>query len=309
MAITTEEFNLIRNFIHEHSGILVNEGKEYLVENRLTVLLVQNGCNNFKDLYDKLQADTGPLRAKVVDAMTTNETLWFRDASFSTALSDHIVPALVKKAASRPTGKIRIWSAACSTGQEPYSVAMLIEHTARKMGAGAPKLDQFEIQATDISPSAVFIAKTGRYSQLAISRGMRPAFLDRYFEKKGMAYEVSQEIRSLVTFKNFNLKDSFTPHGRFDFLLCRNVLIYFSDELKKEIYSKIHGCLVPDGLLAIGASESPRGYTSDFEQVMMGGAAMFRPSRGGAAAPRPGGAVTSRPIGGQRPPLTSRFAR
>lgn len=248
---------------------------EYLVENRLMVLLVQNGCNDFLELHQKLLVDKGPLRTKVVDAMTTNETLWFRDASFFNALFDHIIPALVKKGQQKP--KIRIWSAACSTGQEPYSIAMLLDDALKKMGPSAPKRDIFSILATDISPTAIRMAKMGRYSQLAISRGMRANFLEQYFNKQGMVHEVIPEIRSMVTFQQFNLKESFAPHGALDFVMCRNVLIYFSDELKKQIYQKIHAGLVKDGLLAIGASESPRGYTSNFNQVMMGGAAMYRP--------------------------------
>ena len=223
MSITPEEFQLIRTFLHDHSGILINEGKEYLVENRLTVLLVQNGCENFLELHAKLQADKGPLRGKVVDAMTTNETLWFRDASFSNALEQFVVPELVAKA--KKGGKVRIWSAACSTGQEPYSLAMLLVDAIEKMGPSAPCRACFSILATDLSPSSIFMARTARYSQLAISRGMRADFLSRFFSKQGMIHEVVPEVRTMVTFQPFNLKDDFTPHGAMDFILCRNVLI------------------------------------------------------------------------------------
>ncbi|MBF0310239.1 MAG: protein-glutamate O-methyltransferase CheR [Magnetococcales bacterium] len=264
----------MRNLIHDQSGILLGPGKEYLVENRLTVIMLQNGCDNFKQLHRKLVEDTGPLRAKVIDAMTTNETLWFRDSTFVSALTDFVVPNLLEKA--RKQGKVRIWSAACSTGQEPYSMAMLLEDGARRI-SNPPPPDRFEILATDISPSSIFIASSGRYSQLAISRGMREPFLERYFTKKGMVYEVNPEIRSRVTFKNFNLKDSFVPHGRFDFIMIRNVMIYFADDLKRELYTKLRQSLLPDGFLTIGASESPRGYTSDFEQVLVGGSALYRP--------------------------------
>ncbi len=275
MAISKKEFELIRGFLHDHSGILINTGKEYLVENRLTVLMVQNGCDNFEQLHQKLVDDkAGALRSKVVDAMTTNETLWFRDSSFAQALEEHIVPLLIKKAATK--SKVRVWSAASSTGQEAYSLAMLLDFGLKKGGASAPALSKFSILGTDISPSAIFMAKSGRYSQLAISRGMKPGFLERYFTKMGMVQEIKPEIKGMVEFKQFNLKDDFTQHGKFDFIMCRNVLIYFSDELKKDIYGKIHKQLEPDGVLAIGASESPRGYTNDFQQVMMGGAAMFR---------------------------------
>ncbi|MEG3638095.1 CheR family methyltransferase [Magnetococcus sp. PR-3] len=295
MAITPEEFTKICQFIHEHSGILIGAGKEYLVENRLTVLMVQNGCENFMQLHEKLLKDTGMLRTKVIDAMTTNETLWFRDTSFFTALSDFVVPELIKKAKTQP--KVRIWSAAASTGQEAYSVTMLIDQGLKKMGAGAPPLDKFQVVGTDISPSSIFIAKAGRYSQLAISRGMKPNFLDAYFEKKGMAYEIKPDLRKLIEFKQFNLKDNYSSLGTFDFVLCRNVLIYFSDELKRDIYGKIHGAMSPTAYLAIGASESPRGYTNAFEQVMVGGAALFKPSAGGSARSMPAGrAAAARPM-------------
>ncbi|MBF0158401.1 MAG: protein-glutamate O-methyltransferase CheR [Magnetococcales bacterium] len=276
MAITKEEFNLIRQFVHEHSGILIGDGKEYLVENRLNVILVQSKCDNFFQLHEKLKKDGGPLCIEVIDAMTTNETLWFRDTSFFTSLSNFVIPALLEKALSKP--KVRIWSAACSTGQEPYSVAMLLDQARGAMGKGAPPLDRFAILATDISPSVLSIARTGRYSQLAISRGMRAAFLERFFVHHGSSYEVAPAIRGIVTFRQFNLKESFGSLGLFDFILCRNVLIYFSNELKSEIYHKLHQSLEKDGMLSIGASESPRGYTTVFEQIMVDGAALYRPS-------------------------------
>lgn len=274
MAITPEEFDLIRKFIHEHSGILVGDGKEYLIENRLTPLLVQNGCENFIDLDKKLKADTGPLRAKVIDAMTTNETLWFRDDSFYGALRDSIVPWLIERGKKQP--KVRIWSAASSTGQEPYSVAILLTDALSKT-PGAPPVSKFEIMATDISPSAIFIAKTARYSQLAIMRGMKPEYLEKYFTKMGLAFQLNEELKSLVEFRQFNLKESFSSLGTFDFIMCRNVLIYFADDLKSAIYGKHHQALAKDGYLAIGASESPRGYTTKFKQVLMGSAALFKP--------------------------------
>jgi chemotaxis protein methyltransferase CheR len=277
MAITKEEFDLIRQFVHEHSGILIADGKEYLVENRLNVLMVQSGCRNFLELHERLQKDGGPLRTRAIDAMTTNETLWFRDVSFFSALTDFVVPLLMEKASQKPT--VRIWSAACSTGQEPYSIAMLLGDAHRAAGSRVKtRLSQFSILATDISPSAIAIATAGRYSQLAISRGMRANFLENFFTQiDASAYEVRPEIRSMVTFRQFNLKESFKALGLFDFILCRNVLIYFSNELKAEIYAKIYEVMHSDGLLAIGASESPRGYTARFEQVSVGSSVLYRP--------------------------------
>ncbi|MBF0425486.1 MAG: hypothetical protein HQL66_06680, partial [Magnetococcales bacterium] len=305
MPISREEFDLIRHYVHEHSGILIADGKEYLIENRLNVLLVQSGCENYTEFHAKLQSDGGALGVKVVDAMTTNETLWFRDASFFSAMADFVVPELLKKGQKQP--QVRIWSAACSTGQEPYSIAMLIDHARRKMGTEAPALEKFQIFATDISPTALLVAKAGRYGQLAISRGMRPAFLERYFvaQANNLAYEVAPTIRNLVTFQSFNLKDSFAAHGQFDLILCRNVLIYFSTELKSDIYRKLHGALTADGLLAIGASESPRGFTADFDQVTLGSATMYRPRA--TKAPLPASSAAAAPPRGiaTTPPATT----
>ena len=146
MSISPEEFQLMRAFLHEHSGIFIGDGKEYLVENRLMVLLVQNGCDTFFELHEKLQSDHGPLRNKVVDAMTTNETLWFRDNSFSQALEYHVVPQLIKKI--NQGARVRVWSAACSTGQEPYSVAMLLDNAMQNGGASTAIRGRVTILAT-----------------------------------------------------------------------------------------------------------------------------------------------------------------
>ncbi len=275
MAITAKEFQMMKDFLKTHSGIALGDGKEYLLESRLTTLMVQNGCETFAELHRKLQAGAGPLRNKVIDAMTTNETLWFRDDSFFSTIEKDIVPWLIKRAATR---KVRIWSAACSTGQEPYSIAMLIDSALGRTRSVSPS--RFEILATDLSPSAMFMAVSARYSQLALSRGMRPEFKTRYFHSNGLAFELDQKIRAMVTFKQFNLMDSYSLLGRFDIILCRNVLIYFSDELKKNIYGKLSGSLLPDGMLSLGSSESPRGITDALSSELFGKTTFYRSVRG-----------------------------
>jgi len=277
MAISREEFDLFRGYIKEQCGIVLEYGKEYLIESRLTVLMVQNGCTNLKELYYKIISDRGELRNKVIDLITINETLWFRDDSFFEVLSNRVVPWLIERARTK---KVRIWSAACSTGQEPYSVAMMIDKTlGSKVDSGRQLQKNFEILATDISSSAIFMAVAGRYSQLAISRGMREEYLIRYFKKDGGVYELDKGICSMVRFKHLNLKDNFSQIGLFDLIFCRNVLIYFSDDLKRQIYHKLYNALLPDGILALGASESAKGYTNDFEQFMIGKAILYRPVR------------------------------
>lgn len=274
MAISREEFDLFRHYIKEKSGITLNYGKEYLIESRLSVLMAQNSCNSFREFYTIVSLNGNGLGKKVIDAMTTNETLWFRDSTFYKALENKVIPWLIEKA---KTKTVRIWSAACSTGQEPYSIAMLIDSALRKAGPGAPPRERFQIVASDISPSAIFMAVAGRYSQLAISRGMPPQYLSRYFKKEGMVYSLDEKVRKMVTFKQFNLKDSTASLGRFDFICCRYVLIYFTDEFKREIYGKFHKAMAMDSLLAIGATESIRGCYEDFNNILVERGVLYYP--------------------------------
>ncbi|MBF0381193.1 MAG: protein-glutamate O-methyltransferase CheR [Magnetococcales bacterium] len=274
MAITANEFQLISAFVKEHSGICLTAGKEYLLESRLGGLMRRNGCETFLELHKKLQQGVGNLRSEVIDSLTTNETLWFRDNSFFSAMADSIIPMLLEKA--RTKSRINIWSMASSTGQEAYSVAMLIDNIARIKGASA-QVGKFKIFASDISPSAIAMASKGQYSQLAITRGMRKEFLTKYFVEKDNTYQIDAKIMRMVDFKQFNLKDSYFRLGKFDLILCRNVLIYFSDDMIRNIYSNIHSVLEKDGHLAIGSTESPRSHTTQFDQILMNGAAFFKP--------------------------------
>ncbi|MBF0459779.1 MAG: protein-glutamate O-methyltransferase CheR [Magnetococcales bacterium] len=274
MAITPEEFQFISQFMREHSGIDIQSGKEYLVEGRLFPLLAQHGCQNFTQFCQKLTRDSGVLCAQVIDVLTTHETLWFRDESFFNALADEILPRLVEKA--RRKGTVRVWSAATATGQEAYSLAMMLDSVGRKRD---PNFDvsSLYILGTDISSASLAIARQGRYNSLAMSRGMRTGFLERYFAKEGECYEVIPAIRQAVRFKPFNLKDNFAPLGQFDLILCRNVLIYFADDLKRQICNRMSTALVrPDGYFAIGASESLRGMDAGLKQVTVGRAVLYQ---------------------------------
>ncbi len=276
MAISREEFDLFREYIKAKSGITLNYGKEYLIESRLSVLMAQSGCASFRELYDKVSLNGNDLGKKVIDAMTTNETLWFRDATFFGAMEKKVIPWLMEKARRQ---RVRIWSAASSTGQEPYSVAMMLDSALEKAGPGAPPAARFEITATDISPSVIFMAVSGRYSQLAISRGMRKDFLERYFRKDGMVYTIDEKIQKMVRFRQLNLKDSFASLGKFDLILCRYVLIYFSDELKDQICTNFHGAMQPESLLALGATEHI-GPRSDFGKISLERSTFYYPRSG-----------------------------
>ncbi|MEO5339150.1 MAG: protein-glutamate O-methyltransferase CheR [Magnetococcus sp. MYC-9] len=277
MAISAEELQQVRQFMHDYSGIDLLPGKAYLVESRLAPLLAQNGLQSFTQLCDKLaQADKG-LSLQVVDALTTHETLWFRDDSFFEALAEEILPRLVAKA--RRQQKVRIWSAATATGQEAYSVAMLLDHVGRKQD---PSFDfkSFVILGTDISPASLAIARQGQYNRLAMARGMRSLFLERYFTQQGELYTVIPAIRQAVQFRPHNLKMGMVGCEPFDLILCRNVLIYFTDALKQQICSQMCAALAsPDGYFAIGSAESLRDMRTGLVPVPVGRAVLYRAAR------------------------------
>jgi len=277
MPISTEEFNLLRDFIIKHSEIDVKPEKTYLLESRLTRMMVEMGATNFKEFYLNAQKDTsGKLRERIIDAMTTNETFWFRDSKPWSLMKETILPQLIELIRTRAKTRIRIWSAACSTGQEPYSIAMLLDdYISTKRPAGV-SMDNFEILATDISPSVLFLANSGRYNQLAMSRGLSEEFKTKYFNTNGKIGEVSPALKKRITFKKFNLQDHPSALGSFEFILCRNVAIYFSDAFKKELFKRIHSVLNPPGYFLLGASESLVGYSSDFDLVEGQGAIFYK---------------------------------
>jgi chemotaxis protein methyltransferase CheR len=263
--IDLNEFRLMRDYIEKNCGIHITDEKMYLVETRLTTLMVEKGCHSFTELYRKATADyTNSLRDKIVDAMTTNETLWFRDMSPFIILEEVLLPELVQEIKAGRKLKIRIWCAACSTGQEPYSVAMTIQEFLRRNGSGI-RPEHFEIVGTDISPTVLYLAMAGRYDNLAISRGLSQEYKDRYFELSGKVWAVSGDIKKMVTFRKMNLQENFTAMGKQDIVFCRNVLIYFSDLFKKDILSRLCAVLQPAGYLFLGSSESIINYSTAYQ--------------------------------------------
>ncbi|MBI3987717.1 MAG: protein-glutamate O-methyltransferase CheR [Lentisphaerae bacterium] len=265
--MTPHEFLLLRDYIKTHCGITINTDKGYLIESRLAHLLAETGCSDFSVFYFKAKQDaTGQLRDRIIDAITTHETLWFRDVTPWLVLRDVILPQFRNLLLTAQRSRIRIWCTACSTGQEPYSLAILIDQVCNGLFGGDIRPEQFEIVGTDISPGTLFVAKSGRYNQLAISRGLDDPLIARYFAPKGHVWEIAESIRKRVTFLKFNLLDSFAPIGDFDLILCRNVAIYFAEDFKKELFAKLAATLIPrTGYLLLGASESIFGYSSAFE--------------------------------------------
>jgi chemotaxis protein methyltransferase CheR len=253
--IDLNELRLIQNYIEQNCGIHLVDDKMYLVQARLTTLMVENACNSFTELYHKAIADsTHGLRDKIVEAMTTNETFWFRDAGPFCILDEVLLRELAEEIRSGKRSKIKIWSAACSTGQEPYSIAMTVLEFARKEYGLKP--EDFEILATDISSTALYLARAGRYDSHAISRGLPEDLKNRYFQQDGNVWAITDDVKKMVKYKKLNLRDNFSPVGKQDIIFMRYVLIYFSDELKKDILRRVTRLLRPDGYLFVGASES-----------------------------------------------------
>jgi chemotaxis protein methyltransferase CheR len=274
-AITAVEFKLLRDLIEKSCGIALGDEKAYLIETRLVGLMTENGCEDYGSFYRLVsRAPDHQLRDKIVDAMTTNETLWFRDGHPFLILRDQLLPPLGAELRAGNRFRIRIWSGASSTGQEAYSIAM----TIREFCAANPGLrpDQFEILATDISPSALFLAKAARYDEAALGRGLSDERRARFFHPEGRVWVANDELKGMVTFRKFNLQDSLEPLGHFDIVFLRYVSIYFSDPLKRQIYQGIAGLLAPDGHLIISAVESLRGISDAYVQLSHAGGSYYR---------------------------------
>jgi len=258
-AITDQEFSAFRTLLADMCGILVAENKAYLIETRLSSLVKETGCASFAEFQKKLESggDT-KLQDKVIDLMTTNETLWFRDSHPFKILKDILLPEYARQQRENGRTAVRIWSAACSTGQEPYSIAMTILEAMRKN----PDLKKmsFEIVASDISTSALRVAEGGRYDSLAIKRGLPEEYRNQYFKNEGRIWSITPEVQQMVTLKKLNLQDSLISLGRFDITLCRNVAIYFSDDFKRDLFNRIADALSPEGVFFLGASESLASY-------------------------------------------------
>jgi len=264
--LTDTEFRQLRDYIEKSCGIALGDEKAYLVENRLVGLLTETGSATFSDLYRKAVSEPGlGLRDKIVDAMTTNETSWFRDLYPFDIMETVVFKKFAEELSAGKRQKIRIWCAASSTGQEPYGLAMMLHEFSRKNSV--LPLSCTEIVATDISPSVLFLAIAGRYDQIAMSRGMPQDIRDRYFTNSGKVWVLGDKIRKMVTFKKLNLQDDFKSLGKFDVIFCRNVMIYFSDTFKKDLFNRFAAIMNPDCIFFLGASESISNYTDKFSMI------------------------------------------
>lgn len=260
-----DDYSFVARLVKEKSGLVLPGDKHYLVESRLSPVAREAGTDGLTDFITRLRRpEAMQLREAVVEAMTTNESLFFRDKLPFEHFTNVVMPYLLAARAGRK--HLRIWSAAASTGQEPYSLAMCLQEMAPRIAGW-----RIEILGTDISAQALDRAKAGRYTRFEVQRGLPPNMLAKYFVQlqggAGDLWEITPAIRAMVTYQKFNLLNPFTALGRFDLVLCRNVLIYFDPPTKSDVLNRIARVLAPDGFMMLGAAETVVGLTEAFQSV------------------------------------------
>lgn len=271
----TEDFEFLAKLLKERSGLMLTPDKVYLLESRLTPLARKRGLDTLDALVQKLRLSRDEaLCVDVTEAMTTNESFFFRDNTPFDLFKNHVLPAMEKSRGGQK--RLRIWCAAASTGQEPYSLAILLRENWMKWQNW-----KIEIVGTDICTQVLDKAKAGKYSQFEVQRGLPIQMLIKYFTQEGDTWQLNSDIRNMVTFRSFNLLNNFIGLGTFDVIYCRNVLIYFDQETKKQVLERMRKALSDDGTLFLGAAETVLGITDAFRPVR-GQRGMYVPSDGSA---------------------------
>ncbi len=271
MSISATDFTFVTQMVRQRSAIDLQPGKEYLVESRLAPIARSVGVD-LNTLVARLRQGDEPLRESVVDALTTNETSFFRDARPFDAFVEHLLPDVTAAARGR---QVTIWSAACSSGQEAYSLAMLIlEWQATHPGWS------FKIVGTDISPTMVNRARAGKFSQIEVNRGMRAPYLVKYFDQQGRDWYIKQQVKDLCRFERGNLAMAPTGVPQCDIVFLRNVLIYFDVATKRTVLSHVRNVLRPGGFLVLGGAESTLNLDGAFQRLELGKAVVFRHTGG-----------------------------
>jgi chemotaxis protein methyltransferase CheR len=259
--MTPQDFDYLRQLLRERSGLVLSAEKQYLAESRLLPVAKKHGLATLTELVAKLMAaNTAPLGTDVVEAMTTNESFFFRDKVPFDHFRDTIMPALL--AARTREKRIRIWCTACATGQEPYSLAMDV----RGFGAALAGW-RIEIVATDLSSEVLDKAKAGIYSQFEVQRGLPIQQLVKFFSQVGEAWQIAPELRAMVKFRPLNLLNDFSSLGTFDVVFCRNVLIYFDQDTKAGVLNRLARQMPADSFLILGAAETVVGLTDAFKPM------------------------------------------
>jgi chemotaxis protein methyltransferase CheR len=268
MPLSPDDFAYVAGFVRREASIVLGPGKEYLVEARLAPIARKAGASDVSEFLQgvRQRPNTTALQA-IVDALTTNETSWFRDREPFSALTETVLPELITARAS--TRRLRVWSAACSSGQEPYSLAITLREFL-------PAGWTYEIVATDISSEMIKRAEDGVFSQVEVNRGLPANALLHNFERDGAHWRVSPSLRQSITFQRLNLAAPLPPIGTFDLIFLRNVLIYFDVETKNDVLSRVSKLMRPDAWLFLGAAETTIGVNDNYERIAVGRAAAYR---------------------------------
>jgi len=250
------DLTLISDIVHRRTGIVLGREKDYLIDTRLAPIARQFGHISIEKLIEAIRRGHPEAEEAAVQAMTTNETLFFRDKQPFEHLSQTVFPGLLQR---RPAAQpLRVWSAACSSGQEPYSIAMLADQLVPRLGP-----QKLAIIATDLSKAMIARAKAGIYSQFEVQRGLPTRYLQTYFVQDGLTWKIDPKLGERIEFRTFNMLDEFAGLGRFDVIFCRNLLIYFDEARKRDILQRLCRALAPDGYLFLGAAETVIGLTQD----------------------------------------------
>ncbi len=273
--MNVNDFEFIAQLLYQRSGLVITQEKAYLLESRLNPVARKWDLDGFDALIAALRSNKEErLLVDVTEAMTTNESFFFRDNRPFDQFKEIVLPHLLEARAARK--QIRVWSAACSSGQEPYTLAMILKEEAAKLAGW-----KVEIVATDLSTEILQKAKEGLYSQFEVQRGLPITLLMKHFTQEGEKWRISEEIRSMVSYRPFNLLDSPTALGTFDVVFCRNVLIYFDQATKGQVLSRIAQIMPADGYLYLGGAETVLGISDSFE-VVPGQRGIYRLTNGNA---------------------------
>jgi chemotaxis protein methyltransferase CheR len=269
MSLSVQQFTNLSTLLKSETAVVLETGKEYLVETRLSNLAKEEGFESLSALVDAVLTRSQPeLKKKVLLALTTNETSFFRDLAPFNALKTEVIPELVQHRKNQRA--LTLWSAACSTGQEPYSLAMLLADSFPELASW-----KVRIYASDLNPAVVQRAQQGVYSSLEVNRGLPIQMLIKFFNQTGAEYTLKPEITKLVSFFPLNLLHAWPSVG-IDILFLRNVLIYFDAETKKQMFEKVHRVLAPDGYLFLGTAETPYRIHEGFARVALGSATAYK---------------------------------
>jgi chemotaxis protein methyltransferase CheR len=255
--MTPLDYEYLQKILKDRSGLMLSADKKYLLESRLMPLARKAGVAGISELVQKMRGGSEAVISDVVEAMTTNETFFFRDKTPFDHFKDTVIPELIKARAGKRS--LRIWCAAGSTGQEPYSLAIILKDMSAALSGW-----RLEIIATDLSPEVLEKSRAGLYTQFEVQRGLPIQSLVKHFTQVGTMWQLNADVRALVQFRQFNLLQDFTHLGKFDVIFCRNVLIYFDQPTKSDIFGRLAKVSEPDGYLFLGAAETVIGLTDKY---------------------------------------------